>query len=112
QKEALKELKEEKNKTFCASDDAPGANGQCFLTKKKRKIIGKRLESFNQFWEAFNYKKDKAKAGDAWMDIPQLTKGTVQAIIDAAAKEAANRASLIAQNRTPIYAQGWISGRR
>lgn len=90
----------------------PGAEPDFYLTAKKRKLTGKRLESFNRFWNDFSRKKDKAKAADAWLDIPTLTGKLVNEICTAAKAEAANRPNIRAAGRTPIYAQGWITGRR
>jgi hypothetical protein len=83
-----------------------------YLTKKKRKLTGKRLAAFNRFWTAFAYPKGKAEAADAWIDIPTLTDALVDEIVAAASAEAANRHALIDQGHTPKWAQGWISGRR
>jgi hypothetical protein len=87
-------------------------DGPSYLTAKKRYLTGKRLESFERFWTAFGYRKGKAQAADAWMDIPELTNALVQQIIAAAGREAAARTDIVAAGRTPIYPQGWISGRR
>lgn len=83
-----------------------------YLTKKKRKLKGKRLETFLMFWEAFDYKKSKADAADSWYEIPQLTDKLVDAICLAAKKEASNRQSVINKGLTPIFPQGWLSSRR
>lgn len=83
-----------------------------YLTKKKRKLTGKRLEAFKQFWTIFNYKHAKAEAADAWLDIPMLTDQIVSDILTAAEAEAKRRPSLIDRGRSPIYPQGWLSGRR
>lgn len=83
-----------------------------YTTKKNRKLSGKRLDSFNRFWGCFNYKKDKANAADAWLDIPSLTNAKVDEICKAAEKEAADRPNKIAKGQTPIYAQGWITAKR
>jgi hypothetical protein len=83
-----------------------------YLTKKKRKLSGEKLESFNRFWICFNYKKDRASAADSWLEIPQLTDTLVDTICTAAEKEAAGRSALIQKGRTPIYAQGWLTARR
>jgi hypothetical protein len=83
-----------------------------FITKRKRKLQGKRLETFNQFWEVFNYKRGKAEAGDAWLDIPLLTDKIVEDILLAARKESSRRQRLLDANRTPKMAQGWLSSRR
>lgn len=108
-----KNEKNEKNKNLSASDDADQENEPVFfITKRKRKIAGKRLETFNQFWEAFDYKKGKAEAADAWLDIPALTDKEVAKILQAAKFESTNRAQLVSEGRTPKMAQGWITGRR
>jgi hypothetical protein len=85
---------------------------EVYQTKKGKKLKGKRLESFMQFWEAFNYKKGKAEAADAWACIPELTVGLVNTICESARREASNRQNLIDKGLTPIYAQGWLTARR
>ena len=82
------------------------------ITKKKRKLNGKRFQSFLLFWEAFGYKAGKREAADAWFDLPPLTDAIVKQIVEAAEREAANRSKLISENKTPKMAQGWITGRR
>lgn len=79
---------------------------------KRRRIEGRRKAAFEQFWEAFGYKKGKAEAIDAWAAIPELTNALMEQILEAAKREAARRPELIAQGKTPIYPQGWITGRR
>ena len=83
-----------------------------YLTKKKKKLLGKRLKAFNLFWESFNYKTGKAEAADSWLDIPFLTDALVDKIIKAAKLEALNRKELKEQGTTPKMAQGWLSGKR
>ncbi len=83
-----------------------------YLTKKKRKLKGKRLESFLLFWDAFNYKKGKTEAADSWLDIPQLTNGLVCEICNAAKIEAQNRNGAFQSGMTPIFPQGWLTARR
>jgi len=83
-----------------------------YLTKKKRKLKGKRLITFNRFWKSFGYKKGKADAADSWYDIPQLTDGLVNEICEAAKVEANIRGKLISEGRTPIFPQGWLTARR
>lgn len=82
------------------------------LTKKKRKLNGKRFKSFCQFWDIFNYKKGKRAAADSWYDIPELTNGLVEQILKAAKIEAENRKKIILSGGTPKMAQGWISDYR
>jgi len=85
---------------------------EIYRTKKKKKLQGKRLQAFNQFWDTFNYKSGKAEAADAWLEIPELTTSLVNQIIQAAEQEDSSRAEKIDNNKTPIMAQGWITGRR
>ena len=107
-------IKEQKNKDSIPHADGVTAGEQelFYLTKKKRKLKGKRLSAFNRFWEAFAYPKGKAEAADAWLDIPTLTDPLVETIVTAAETEAANRTAVISNGQTPKWAQGWISGRR
>jgi len=103
----------EADKTLSASDDAVGVDGVDFLlTKRKRKLNGKRWDTFQLFWQAFDYKKGKREAADAWYDIPTLSTTLVEKIIKAAKKEARARPQLKANGKTPKMAQGWISGYR
>mgnify|MGYP000954290275 CR=1 FL=1 len=102
-------IKENKNIPTTAAGDAEEA---VYLTKKKRKLQGKRLETFERFWNAFNYRKDKASAADAWCDIPELRDTLVDQIVASATREADGRAAMIAQRKSPKYAQGWITARR
>ena len=99
--------------TFLPDEDQSlSSPGGCYLTKKKRKLTGRRLQSFNRFWAAFAYSKGKAEAADAWLDIPTLTDSLVAFIVAAAEKEAANRPHLVTKGQTPKWAQGWLSARR
>lgn len=101
-----KECKNGKNET-------PFVDGVDFLiTKRKRKLNGKRWETFKLFWDAFGYKKGKREAADSWYDIPSLTDKLVNKIIKSAKLEAQKRPQLISKGKTPKMAQGWISGFR
>lgn len=84
---------------------------QFLLSKRKRKLQGDMLEWFKAFWKAFDHKRGRAEAIDAWMDIPAINKALAQEICKAAGIEAKSRQSLAA-DRTPIMAQGWLAGRR
>ncbi len=92
--------------------DSEESGGEFYETKKGRKLTDKRLETFNQFWDVFNFKKGKAEAADSWYDIPTLTDSLVKQILESAKIEADNRQSLIDQNKSPKWAQGWLSGKR
>ncbi|MFA7290592.1 MAG: hypothetical protein WC055_17110, partial [Melioribacteraceae bacterium] len=85
---------------------------EIFITKKKRELKGKRLETFKVFWDKFNKKKGKAEAADSWLDIPQLTEKLCAKIYLAAESEAKQRINLESKGLTPIWAQGWITARR
>lgn len=88
------------------------AKPKVYLTKRRRRLSGWKLEFFDKFWESFAYKKGRAEAADAWLDIPELTPELAEKIIHAAGKEAKARPTLIANGQTPKWPQGWISGRR
>lgn len=101
-----KQLTEEDQKPSSSADEG------FYLSRRKRKLQGKRLETFELFWKAFGYKSGRAEAADAWLDIPELTQAIVDKIVIAAKNEAANRSGILAQGKTPKMAQGWLSGRR
>lgn len=82
-----------------------------YKTKKGRTLKGKQLEVFEQFWRTFKYSKGKASAADAWYDL-KVSPNMLKKILAAARKEADNREQLKQEGRTPIMAQGWLSGRR
>ena len=100
--------------TNSASGDAPRAHDSTQKPAPKPKAVleGKRLESFERFWNAFAYKKGRGGAEKAWASIPTLTDSLVDQICEAARKEAAQRPALEAQGRTPKWAQGWLNERR
>lgn len=104
------EVEEEYNNTASKKPDAVQTN--FYITKKKRKLNGKRLETFNMFWDAFDYKKGRAEAADSWIDIPQLTDSLVDKILLSAKNEAKKRPDLIQQGKIPKMAQGWLSAKR
>lgn len=112
----LQECKNDKNERKINIPEIPSEfpvrTYEFILTKKKRKLTGKRLETFNIFWEKFNYKKGKAEAADSWLDIPILTKTICERIYKAAEIESKQRADIESRGMTPKMAQGWLSGRR
>lgn len=89
-------------------------NEDFILSKKGKKLSGKRLNAFNRFWQSFNFKKGKADAIDAWLAIPQLTNDLVDEICLAAEKESRSRLKKMSTDNSykPKWAQGWISSRR
>lgn len=112
-KQEYKERKEvKKTKKILPSPVGEEHAGEVWVSKRKRKLEGKRLETFKRFWSAFDYKAGRAEAIDAWLDIPKLTASMVETIVAAAEREAKARAELRKQGRTPIMAQGWLTARR
>ncbi|OVE80585.1 hypothetical protein BVY03_05840 [bacterium K02(2017)] len=100
-----KERKEGKEKEAASTDAATSIS--FYLTKTGKKLSGSLLESFTQFWEVFDYKKDKRNAADAWLNInPDET--LIQTIIEAAKREAAARPS----DGKHIWATNWLKNRR
>lgn len=83
-----------------------------YLTKRRRRLSGWKLEAFEKFWQTFGYKKGRSEAADAWLDVLDLTPDLARKIIRAAERESEARPLLVAKGRTPKWAQGWISARR
>jgi len=84
---------------------------ETYRSKRGRVLKGKTLERFNQFWRAFDYRKDKAAAADVWIDM-KVDDETFTQILQAAEAEAKARPALISKGRTPKYPQGWLTARR
>ena len=102
----------------CAPRSAAPATGEgpapepAYRTATKRGLTGQRLAWFNRVWDAFGYKRNKAEAADAFIDIEGLSESLVAAICRAAEQEAARRPDLVARGKTPKMLTGWLSGRR
>jgi hypothetical protein len=106
------ETETERTKPFLHSaNEAEEKQPEFYLTKKKKKLTGRRLESFKAFWLAFNYRKGRAEAADKWLEIPELTNALCKEIFAAAAQEAEDRKAL-PPGQSPKMPQGWITGRR
>ncbi len=105
------EVDKKEPKDLPASDDADDLSDD-WISKKKRKLEGKRLDSFKLFWDAFDFKKGRAAAIDSWLDIPELRNSLVLKIVAAAKLEANGRLELIRQGQTPKWPQGWLTDRR
>lgn len=104
---------ESKDSSVCvAQAGRKNSSSSDVLAGKRKRLEGKRKQTFEEFWETFGYKKGKAEAIDAWAAIPALTDALMSQILSAAKREAERRPETIAAGRTPIYAQGWITGRR
>ncbi len=104
----------------CASsgDDASHIDdGPDWISSSGKPLTGKKLELFKKFWDAFGYRKGRARAITAWLKIvwsksPEENQNQFEQIIRAATAEAEQRPALINNNRTPIYPEGWLSQRR
>jgi len=109
----IQECKEEKEVNNTSSPVPVEVDAdEFYLTKKQRKLTGRKLEAFNVFWQKFNYQKGKAEAADAWIDIAGLSPKICTQINAAAEIEASKRPDLIQAGKTPKMAQGWLSARR
>ncbi len=116
--------KKEKDLSSSGPTDHPPAEPEAeegrpafYLTKKKKRLEGKRLESFNAFWEAWNFQtpwcKAKSDAADAWLEIPSLTAKLVSQICDAAREMGRTRVLRTTErDSTPIYPASWLRARR
>lgn len=112
ERNTIKESKEQETKEKKENNIPQSSEEKYLVTRKKKRLIGKRLETFEIFWDKFNYKKGRAEAADAWLEIPELNKLTCELIYKSAEQEAKCRLDLIASGKTPKMAQGWITARR
>lgn len=78
--------------------------------KRRKKLQGDVLRDFNLFWEAFDLKKSKAQAADAFIEAysPKI----FPTMLKAARSEAIAREALSRTGKSPKWAQGWLTGRR
>jgi hypothetical protein len=106
------ETDEQQGESDPRQPERPITPEEVLVTKKKRKLKGQRLALFNRFWDAFDYKRGRAEAADAWIDIAGFTPDLAEVIIERAGIEARARPGIIQAGRTPKWAQGWLSGRR
>lgn len=108
-----KEGKKEKNSAFSDANAPPRAKDQpqeFYLTRKKKKLSGRMWQGFEAFWNIFDWKKDKAKAADAWLETVKVD--IIPKVIDGAKAYAAARQGIIDSGHTPKWAEGWIRARR
>jgi hypothetical protein len=112
-KNEKKEKKEKKEKHKAdSSESATPATPKFYLTKTGKKLTGKRLDFFEEFWEIFNYKKGKSAAADSWYKIAELNSDLINKIFTAAKIEAGNRERNMQKGQSPKWAQGWLTERR
>ncbi|MEM7394684.1 MAG: hypothetical protein AAF492_20305, partial [Verrucomicrobiota bacterium] len=89
--------------------DDPGS----YTSKKGRMLYGEILTWFDAFWDAFDYRRGKAEAADAFLSISGLDHTLVyEQVVPAARREAESRSSKLSNGQTPKMAQGWLTGRR
>jgi len=91
------------------------AISQPTATKAPVKAAPKTPVGFNEFWEAFNYKKAKQNAITAWtqQQLHKQPELVSKKVVPAAYFVATFRESSIAANLpSPMYPQGWINGLR
>ena len=67
---------------------------------------------FEKFWTAFDDKRGKTPAWNAWRAIKGLDEQLAATIIAGARAYAEQRAEIVARKGTPKMAQGWLSDRR
>lgn len=79
--------------------------------KKAKQVTDEDEKRFEIFWNTFNYKKGKANAREAWMNI-EINDQLFGQIIKAAMKEASSRWEIEKKGSTPIWAQGWLNQKR
>jgi len=84
---------------------------EVYLSKKGGELKGDKLTWFNEFMDAFDYKRGRAAAADSWLDIKNLTRELVDEIVAGAKRECARRATL-RPDQTAKMAQGWLTDRR
>jgi hypothetical protein len=64
---------------------------------------------FDQFWEAFGYKKDRNGAAMRWHQLGELDQDQYRHIVEAAKAEAAQQ---LAPGQVRKMAQGWLNEKR
>ena len=111
-KDTDKNSKHNKKEKITAFSENAVSDCDFYLTKKNKKLSGWKLKSFSDFWNAFDFKKGKAEAADAWMEIKSLDDSMVAKILDAAKAEAKRRPEIVLKGHSPKWAQGWLTGRR
>jgi len=83
-----------------------------YRTARGKVLKGKALERYEQFWNVFSYRRDKAKAADSWFRLEPMSNELFEEIIKGAKRAQEARSGVIDAGNTPQYAQGWLTGRR
>jgi len=89
----------------------PGGGERVYLTRKKKKLKGTKLELFEEFWNTFDWKQGKAAAADAWLELPN-PEAVFDRILEGARRYVDHRKELLKRGLTPKWAEGWLRERR
>lgn len=101
----------QKEDSFTTAPAARG-EGEAYRTGRGRRLAGEALAAFESFWEAYGYRRGKAEAADAWLDLGRLDGEDLARVLAGARREAEARPALLARGRTPKMAAGWLAARR
>ena len=80
--------------------------------QQDKEYSSKRETQFEEFWDAFAYKKGREPALKSWGKIVGYGDALFAQILAGAERDAAARPELIESGGTPKMAQGWITDRR
>jgi len=95
--------------TDCPDIDFSSQSKEEYKSKNGEILTGDMLTSFNIFWEAYDHKKGKPEAADAWIAIEGIDKIEV---IEAAMWAARAREEEKARGQTPMKPANWLINRR
>ena len=82
------------------------SSGPTYRTANNRQLTGQALTWFASVWDAFGYKRGKAEAADAFLNIKGMSDSLVSVICRAAQQEAARRPELVAREVVENYLTG------
>ncbi|MDG2168086.1 MAG: hypothetical protein P8L44_09205 [Opitutales bacterium] len=82
-----------------------------YKSRRGRVLDGNQLKAFLDFWNAFDFKKNKAEAADAWIDLGDLAAEDLERINIAAKAEASERPELRRRNQNYRQAANWLAAR-
>jgi len=96
-------------------EDKKPPNEPNYRTYKGDYITGEYLVWWNMFWKSWGAYGVKNKAADPFLKLCKLSiiaDDNIEIICEAAAYDATKREGLKAQQKTPVFPQGWLSGCR
>ena len=100
-----------KNKTNKTNKDYSAPKGAEYKSYGGNVLKGEMLDQFNKFMDAFDYRRDKARAAEAFYKL-KPDENLFKVIIHGAQCAAKERPELKAKGQTPKMAQGWITAKR